>query len=153
LTRTMLLYLALAPTEPYTRKDARMTEPSNPPILLCFDGLDDAANAIVAAGRLLGPRPAVVITVLEPVKLWSPSDPATILDAPIGKLLSKRLELDASAVVLGARGLTRMQSALLGSVSSRVSAHAGRPVLIIHQSRRSNEPDHDSESSPVPVSR
>jgi nucleotide-binding universal stress UspA family protein len=151
------------------------------PVLLCFDGSVDAANAVAIAGRLLGPRPAVVITVCEPTRLWSPSDPATILDAPIGKLLSKALELDeiadevsqqqlgrglelaqtagfrahgrvthgkawraicdaadeldARAIVLGARGLTRLQSTLLGSVSSAVSAHAGRPVLIIHRSR------------------
>lgn len=149
------------------------------PVLLCFDGSDDAANAIATAGRLLGPRPAVVITVSEPIRLWSPSDPATILDAPIGRLLSRALqfdeiadevaqrqvgrgvefaraagfraqgrvahgkawraicdaadELDAVAIVLGARGLTRLQSALLGSVSAAVSIHAGRPVLIIHR--------------------
>ena len=152
---------------------------SSKPILLCFDGSQDAATAIASAGQLLGPRPAVLITVCEPIKLWSPSDPATILDAPIGKMLSKTLELDeiadeatqdevdrgvelaraagfqaqgriahgkpwraicdladevdAAAIVLGARGLSRVQSALLGSVSANVSAHAGRPVLIIHQ--------------------
>jgi hypothetical protein len=32
-----------------------------------------------------------------------------------------------------------MQSALLGSVSAVVSAHAGRPVLIIHQRTQSNQ--------------
>jgi nucleotide-binding universal stress UspA family protein len=42
-------------------------------------------------------------------------------------------ELDASVIVLGARGLSRVQSALLGSVSSAVSAHTRRPVLIIHR--------------------
>lgn len=113
------------------------------------------------------------------MKLWSPSDPATILDAPIGRLLTKKLELDhiadeviheqvsrgvelarsagfeaqgriahgkpwrticdvadeldAPAIVLGARGLSRIGSALLGSVSTAVATHAGRPVLIIHQ--------------------
>lgn len=148
------------------------------PILLCFDGSSDAENAIRRAGDLLGPRPAVVITVSEPLKLWEPSDPATIIDAPIDKLLSKVLQLeeiiddvareqvnrgvevaraagfdaqgrvgrgkpwrviceaarqvDAEAIVLGARGLSRVESALLGSVSAAVSNHAGRPVLIIH---------------------
>lgn len=42
-------------------------------------------------------------------------------------------ELDAATVVLGARGLSRVQSVLLGSVSAAVSAHADRPVFIIHQ--------------------
>ncbi len=171
----------------------------NQPILLCFDGSDDAAKAIAGAGRLLGSRRAVVITVLEPVKLWSRSDPATIIEAPIGKLLSKSLDLeeiagevveddvsrgvelalaagfeaegriargkpwraicetaghlDASAIVLGARGLSRMQSALLGSVSSSVSAHAGRPVIIISRSKPATGSDHDSVWSPTPVSR
>lgn len=123
-----------------------------------------------------------MITVSEPITLWEPSDPATILDAPIGKLLSKTLqleeigaevaeqqvsrgvelaramgfdargrvvrgkawraicdvarELDAGAIVLGARGLTRVQSVLLGSVSAAVSVHADRPVLIVHGAHR-----------------
>jgi nucleotide-binding universal stress UspA family protein len=149
------------------------------PLLICFDGSEDAAHAIADAGRLFGSRPAVVLTVLEPVKVWSASDPVTVLEAPIGKFLSKTLELDeiadevggadlarglelareagfeaegriahgkpwraicdvaaeldAAAIVLGARGLSRVQSALLGSVSSRVSVHADRPVLIVHR--------------------
>lgn len=172
------------------------------PVLLCFDGSDDAADAIATAGSLLGPRPAVVITVCEPIKPWSPSDPATILEAPIGKLLSKTLELDeiadeaaqdevnrgvelaraagfqaegrvahgkawrticdladefdAGVIVLGARGLSRIQSALLGSVSAAVSVHAGRPVLIVH--RRSPithglERTESPESLPEPLAR
>ncbi len=36
------------------------------PVLLCFDGSDDAATAIAKAGELLGPRAAVVLTVWEP---------------------------------------------------------------------------------------
>jgi nucleotide-binding universal stress UspA family protein len=149
------------------------------PVLLCFDGSEDAAAAIASAGELLGPRPAVVLTVQEPISSFQPSDPATILDAPIGRLFSKALELDeiadevaqddvnraielargagfdaqgrvargkawkaicdvaseldAPVIVLGARGLSRVQSALLGSVSAAVSVHAGRPVLIVHR--------------------
>jgi nucleotide-binding universal stress UspA family protein len=40
-------------------------------------------------------------------------------------------ELDAEVIVLGARGLGRVQSALLGSVSSAVLVHAKRPVLVV----------------------
>ncbi len=104
-------------------------------------------------------------------------DPATILTAPVSKLVSKELgldeiasqvaretsdqgvalarmagfevrgsvvkgkswraicdeaeRLDAEAIVVGARGLSRVQSALLGSVSSAVVVHAHRPVLVI----------------------
>jgi hypothetical protein len=41
-------------------------------------------------------------------------------------------ELTAAAIVLGARGFSRVQSVLLGSVSATVSVHASRLVLIIH---------------------
>ena len=156
------------------------------PVLLRFDGSEHAAEAIAVAGRLLGPRPAVLLTVCEPTRIWSPSDPATILDAPIGKMLAKALEfdeiaeavaqdqvdrgvelahaagfraegriahgkawhaicdvadrLDAAAVVPGARGLSRVQSALLGSVSMAVSMHAGSPVLIVHHPAEQTAP-------------
>lgn len=159
---------------------------STTPILLCFDGSSDAEFAIRTAASLLGPRPAVVVTVSEPLRLWEPSDPATVLDAPIGMLASKALKLeeiidevaqeqvnrgvelarsagldaqgrvargkpwraicdvanqiDAEAIVLGARGLSRIESALLGSVSTAVSSHAGRPVLIVHQEAPPTQP-------------
>lgn len=37
--------------------------------LLCFDGSQDAEAAISKAGELLGPRPAVVLTVWEPLRV------------------------------------------------------------------------------------
>jgi nucleotide-binding universal stress UspA family protein len=40
-------------------------------------------------------------------------------------------ELDAALIVLGARGLSRAESALLGSVSAAVTPHANRGVLVI----------------------
>jgi len=147
------------------------------PVLLCFDGSDDAATAIAQAAELLAPRRAVVLTVWEPVATWEPYDPATILSAPLSKLLSRALgvddiaaelaeekvkqgvalatgaglevqgrvargkawrticdvagEIDAATIVLGARGLSRMGSLLLGSVSSAVLVHAKRPVLVV----------------------
>jgi nucleotide-binding universal stress UspA family protein len=147
------------------------------PVLLCFDGSDDAATAIAKAPELLAPRRAVVLTVWEPVATWEPYDPATILSAPVSKLFSKELgideiaaelaeekvkqgvalassagfaaqgrvahgktwrticdvagEMDAAAIVLGARGLSGVGSLLLRSVSSAVLAHAKRPVLVV----------------------
>jgi nucleotide-binding universal stress UspA family protein len=147
------------------------------PVLLCFDGSEDAARAISRAGELLGPRSAVVLSVWEPVAVWEPYDPATILAAPVGTFASRALgldeiaqasthemmkhgtaiaekagfaaegrtargrawrsiceladEIDASLIVLGARGLSRVGSMLLGSVSSAVAVHAKRPVLIV----------------------
>lgn len=50
-------------------------------------------------------------------------------------------ELDAEPIVVGARGLSRVQSALLGSVSTATVQHAGRPVLVI--------PRHADSAGPV----
>lgn len=150
---------------------------AGPRVLLCFDGSDDAATAIARAAELLAPRRAVVLTVWEPVATWEPYDPATILSAPVSKLVSRALgideiaaelaaekvnqgvalagsagfaargrvahgktwraicdaagEIDAATIVLGARGLSRVGSLLLGSVSSAVLVHAKRPVLVV----------------------
>lgn len=41
------------------------------------------------------------------------------------------VELDAAVIVLGARGLSRVQSTLLGSVSAAVTVHAKSPVLVV----------------------
>ena len=40
-------------------------------------------------------------------------------------------DIDAEPIVVGARGLSRVQSALLGSVSAAVVQHARRPVLVV----------------------
>ena len=152
------------------------------PALLCFDGSENAALAIAEAGRLLRPRPAVVLTAWEPVATWEPYDPATVLTAPMLRLASDALgmdrivrelaeqkadngvelareagfqapahvvegkawrlicdaaeELDAEPIVLGARGLSRVQSTLLGSVSAAVVVHAHRPVVVVPPQRR-----------------
>ena len=42
------------------------------PVLICFDGSNDAANAITEAAHLLGSRPAVVVTVREPLQALGP---------------------------------------------------------------------------------
>jgi nucleotide-binding universal stress UspA family protein len=147
------------------------------PLLLCYDGSEDASAAIRGAATLFGHRSAIVLTVWEPAAAWDPHDPATILSAPLDRLAQRALdmdevleevaretlasgmtvaseagfrvegelargkawpticrcagELDAAAIVMGARGLSRVQSVLLGSVSLSVLTHAGRPVLVI----------------------
>ncbi len=144
--------------------------------LLCYDGSDDAAAAIAKAGELLGPRPAVVLTVWEPVRVWEAWDPVTIASAPLTRLIATETgvdeivsdlahekaehgvelaraagfdatarasggkawkvicevagELEAEPIVIGSRGLGRTASAVLGSVSAAVIAHAERAVLV-----------------------
>ena len=146
-------------------------------VLICFDGSEDAATAVVKAGEVVAARAALVLTVWEPVTSWAHYDPATILSAPVSRLASNALELDeiardvarehaergreladqagfqaevrleqgkpwrvicqvaadiqAQPIVIGARGLGRMESALLGSVSLAVVHHAKRPVLVV----------------------
>ncbi len=158
---------------------------STHPALLCFDGSEDAAAAIVAAGEILAAGPAVVVTVWQPFASWAPYDPATILSAPLSRLASNAFGLDeairdlarqqmergtglatqagfqaegrleegkpwriicrvadalgAEPIVLGARGLGRVESALLGSVSTAVVFHAKRPVLVVPH-REDNRP-------------
>lgn len=156
------------------------------PVLLCFDGSEDATHAIARAGELLGPRPAVVLSVWEPVHVWQPYDPATAITAPVSRLASNALglddiardlaeerataaveiarragfdaqsrvsggkpwrvicdvaeEIDADPIVLGARGLSRVQSALLGSVSAATVQHTRHAVLIVPRHAESPEP-------------
>ena len=136
---------------------------------------------------MLAPRVGVVLTVWEPVASWAPSDPLTILSAPLSRLASRHLDLDeisqdvgrelmqrgvelateagfhtegrleegkpwrkirevadelgAEPIVLGARGLGRVESMLLGSVSIAVVFHAKRPVLVV--------PHHEADQPPV----
>jgi nucleotide-binding universal stress UspA family protein len=136
---------------------------------------------------MLAPRAGVVLTVWEPVASWAPSDPATILSAPLSRFASKELdldeisqdiarklmqrgvelatgagfqaegrlekgkpwrtigqvadEIDAEPIVLGGRGLGRVESKLLGSVSIAVVFHAERPVLVI--------PHHEADQPPA----
>jgi len=140
---------------------------------------------------------AVVLTAWEPVASWAPSDPATILSAPLSKLASKELdldeisqdaarelmqhgvelateagfqaegrleegkpwriirkvadELDAQTIVLGARGLGRVESMLLGSVSTAVVFHAKRPVLVVPH--MADQPPADTAGASPPSSR
>jgi len=53
---------------------------------------------------------------------------------PVWKTIVETADLhDASAIVMGSRGLTGLRSMLLGSVSNAVVHHTDRPTLVIHR--------------------
>src|ERR1700692_2811971 len=52
------------------------------PVLLCFDGSENARQAIFAAGALLGSRTAIVLSV------WEPAASLTSLN-PIGEVVGE----------------------------------------------------------------
>ena len=147
------------------------------PVLLCFDGSDDARRAIERAGAILGGGPALVVHVWEPLSSVMLRNP--LIHSP-GPLAEQAAELDeagaeaaerltaegvevargagfeasplcirsdqrtvwpvivrlaeerrARAVVLGSRGLSKVGSMLLGSVSSGVVHHCRQPSLVV----------------------
>src|SRR5215213_7944442 len=114
-----------------------MAGASPQPVLIGFDGYDDAAAAISGAGALLPPRRAIVAYVWKSLAsllldqqvdtLTGTMHKAAGFDAQAiaaeGKpkawptLLRLAEEHDAAAIVIGSKGLGAVRSALLGSVS------------------------------------
>jgi nucleotide-binding universal stress UspA family protein len=152
------------------------TPTADGPLLLCYDGSDDARHAIEHAGRLLGGRDALVVTVWQPtpalgslafagatdsmfdfaqvnragaelggrvadegVRIAEESglhaEPVAVEGTgPVWKTIVEIADRhDAATIVMGSRGLTGLQSMLLGSVSSAIVHHADRPTLVIRQ--------------------
>jgi nucleotide-binding universal stress UspA family protein len=146
------------------------------PLLVCYDGSDDAKYAIETASTLFPGGHALVVSVWQRLAgldtiAWA-GEPAGMvnfgeLDRAAGEHGSRLAEEgvriaheaglnaeplpvealgpiwktiveagathDASAIVIGSRGLTGLRAVLLGSVSSAVVHHAGRPTLVIHR--------------------
>lgn len=78
--------------------------------------VDRAAQAVREAG---GP---------EPETEWLAGSPAETIVAAAH-------DGGYDMIVMGTRGRGRLEAALLGSVSSAVAAHAGRPVLVVGPGR------------------
>jgi nucleotide-binding universal stress UspA family protein len=144
------------------------------PILLCYDGSDDAGTAIEVAASLLPGRQAVAVCFWQPfaqvakrfaVSLLEVVQEASsingreaalaqrIADAgaeianrngmmceglavEVGKPIDEAIiayadEIDAPAVVLGARGRSAVGSMLLGDVAHDVVQRSTRAVLVV----------------------
>jgi nucleotide-binding universal stress UspA family protein len=74
------------------------TRTADGPLLLCYEGSEDAKHAIEHAGRVLGGRDALVVTVWQPTRALDRSAPA---GAP-GSTLDL-VEVDGAAADLGER--------------------------------------------------
>src|SRR6059058_5031034 len=94
------------------------------PILICYDGSDDARRAIGAAEALVGPRRAVVLDMGPP--LTAAESYAAISPGVVGADFEEMNEADAlTRATKGGREL------LEGSLSHQIAQNAGRPVLIV----------------------
>jgi nucleotide-binding universal stress UspA family protein len=156
---------------------AGQTPPADGPLVLCYDGSDDAKHAIERAGRLFGGRDALVVTVWHPTPALGSfafagatdsmfdfvevnraaaelgsrvagdgvriaeqaglhAEPVAVeATGPVWKTIVDIADRnDAATIVMGSRGLTGLESMLLGSVSSAIVHHADRPTLVIRQS-------------------
>jgi nucleotide-binding universal stress UspA family protein len=142
------------------------------PVLLCYDGSENAKHAIREAAALLAPRRALVLTVWQdsaalPSLAWAGAALPDLEDVfaaahegarrmaeegagiaratgfeanaiaaeakgPIWATVEQVAEEhDASAIVVGSRGLSGIKSLLLGSVSSGIVHHALRPTVVV----------------------
>jgi nucleotide-binding universal stress UspA family protein len=162
------------PVTTFAVDPAGHTPTADGPLLLCYDGSEDAKHAIELTGRLLGGRDALVVTVWQPTSALGSFAFAGATDSMFGFVGADRAaaELggrvaadgvriaeqaglhaepvaveatgpvwktivaiadrhDAATIVMGSRGLTGLQSMLLGSVSNAVVHHADRPTLVI----------------------
>ena len=153
------------------RVEAVLAMPDKP-LLLCYDGSENAKRAIREAAALLAPRRALVLTVWQdaaaiPSLAWAGAalpdlegvfaaardgakrmaeegagiaratgfEAIAVVSEATGPIWAAVQQVaeehDASAIVVGTRGLSGIKSLLLGSVSSGIVHHALRPTIVI----------------------
>ena len=107
------------------------------PVLLCFDGSDEAAEAIRCASVLLATREAIVLTVATPAKDELPLDPAGDL---VGRLSGLYRDWDEIATELAERHARRGCELASGEgFAARSLTASGKPAATIL--RVANEQD------------
>lgn len=62
--------------------------------------------------------------------------PELLIGYPSKQILRLAKEVDADLIVVGSRQLGRIKSAVLGSTSRELLAHADRPVLVVREAAR-----------------
>ena len=98
-----------------------MAETTQRPVIYCYDGSEHARNALTTSSHTLGERPAVVVSVhcmRTTAAVWQ-------------AILEYAEEVDAELIVAGSRGLSMIESTVLGSVSHGLVNHSHRPVLVV----------------------
>lgn len=101
---------------------------------------DDIAAAAVEAGEHLM---ADGMALLDAQGIGYTTE--VVLGEPATMLIDMAEELDADWVLIGARGVSAVESVLVGSVSKAVISRCTRPVLVAKK-RNSTDADFETES-------
>jgi nucleotide-binding universal stress UspA family protein len=117
------------------------------PVLLCYDGSDDADRAVRRAATLLRPRDAVVLDLARRpfeadvaesgrrVALDAGFDSVAVADARHGPVATAVLKhahrAGACVIVVGSDGRSRLPSARLGGISGALVRRSDLPVLVV----------------------
>lgn len=98
-------------------------------VLLCHDGSEDSSRALREAAALLGPRPAVVLSVWEPARDLTPLD---LVGDAIGRLSGLYADLDEAGLELAREIATSgVAIARAAGFDARPRAECGRPAATI----------------------
>jgi len=136
-------------SRPSTTRSSRTDVATDGPLLICYDGSDAAKAALDEAARLFSGQAAVVACYWQPL-VARPGRFGNVLgvalardagldaegrsveiDGPIEEaILAHADELDAGAIVIGARSRSSLRSLLIGNVANEVVQRATRPVFM-----------------------
>lgn len=90
-----------------------------------FDDIDEAS------GKMAAEKAAEGAQIASGAGMDAQTRTAVVDTTVAEKIIHEAGTVDASAIVIGTRGLTGVKSLLLGSTSHAVLQHADRPVVVI----------------------